>query len=153
VQHGDREEFDKQVALLCDAFDVPPGNRPDAYWAAFEKISLVEFARMVAAALADETNERVRIPTVSQLWAIRRKLRSRPVAGAVGGQTQADLVAQVVSRFRFSDAQLAMPWNWIARNPAGDDCTLIGVIVPQDAADPVRFPARRLTFAEIEVSF
>lgn len=150
MNHNERPEFDRQMSVLCAAFDVPPGNRPDAYWTAFERLSLVEFARMVAAALADESSEKGRIPTVSQLWKIRRGLRTR-TEHRPDGQSQADLVAEAVRRFRLTSWQLARPWSWIARNPQSSDAEILGVIIPQDPADPVKYPSRRVMFSELPV--
>lgn len=147
---ADRVEFDKQIGVLCAAFDVPPGNRPDAYWLAFNKLSLSEFIRIIAAALADETSEKGRIPTVSQLWKIRRGLRTR-TEHRPDGQSQADLVAEAVRRFRLTSWQLARPWSWIARNPQSSDAEILGVIIPQDEKDPRSFPSQRLMFSDLPV--
>lgn len=147
MQRDDRTEFDRQISILCAGFNVPLGDRAEAYWRAFERLSLVEFARMVDAALADGEGDR--IPTVRQLWAIRRKLRTHPDAGAGPGQSQVDLVAAAIERFKPTEAQLAMPWSWVTRNPAGQDCAILGVIIPQDPKDPERYPGGRMMFSEM----
>jgi len=149
VQREDRTEFDRQISVLCAGFNVPLGDRAEAYWRAFERLSLIEFARMVDAALADGEGER--IPTVRQLWAIRSKLRTRTRAHADAGQSQADLVAAAIERFKPTDAQLAAPWSWVTRNPAGQDCAILGVIIPQDPKDPAKHPAGRMMFSDIPV--
>lgn len=66
------------MARLCAAYNTPPTPaRKDAYWRAFGKKTLAEFARMVDLALdADDIDG---MPTVPQL----RRLRYRQPAGMV----------------------------------------------------------------------
>lgn len=70
----DREEFEVQMALLCAGFNVPLGDRVEAYWKGVAKMSLLEFARTVEYALGEEGPEK--IPSTAQLWAIKKKMRS-----------------------------------------------------------------------------
>lgn len=74
MQAQDRPEFDRQMARLCAAYSVQPGDRPDAYWQAFGKLGLIEFARMVEYALGPDGPDRM--PSVHVLWGIRKSFRS-----------------------------------------------------------------------------
>jgi hypothetical protein len=77
MQTSDRPEFDAQLARLCAAYNVPATpERLDGYWTAFRNLSLLEFARIIEAALGEQGPERM--PTVPALWGIRKALRVKP---------------------------------------------------------------------------
>lgn len=144
MQATDREEFNRHMSILCAAFDVPVGDRPESYWRAFNRLSLVGFVRMVEAACGPDADFK-RIPTVPQLWGLRKAARTA-AAPAMPDGMQAALVEYVMRNCRISDRQRAMPWNWIAR----DSGELLGVIVPQCPVDPVKHPAHRVLFTEVD---
>lgn len=83
---GDREEFEKLIAELCAGFNVPPGERPAAYWKGLAKMSLGQFARVVEQALGEDGPEK--IPTVRAVWDLHRKRRSEVFVRPV--QTEAE---------------------------------------------------------------
>jgi len=145
----DRPEFERQVAMLCAAYNVPAGERGEAYWNAFNRLGLIEFARMVAHIIGPEGPDK--LPTVPQLWKIRKELgKANQAQGKPGTQ---DLLTAVVEtalrKWQLSELQIRQTWNWIARDPGGPDCNMLGVIIPQDPMDPVRFPAHRLMVSEL----
>lgn len=140
----DREEFDRQVSILCAAFSVPMGDRGDALWRAFSRLSLAEFGRIVDAAVSPDC-EIERMPTVSQLWKLRRLAKTSPVHTLPTG-AQAALVEYVLANYSITHRQKSTPWNWISRN-SGE---MLGVIVPQDPDDPVKNPAIRVLFADAD---
>lgn len=71
---ADRKEFDDHLASLCAGFNVPVGLRSEAYWLGLQKMELPTFVRVVQYALGEDGPEK--IPTVSQCWAISKKLRA-----------------------------------------------------------------------------
>lgn len=71
----DREEFAAQMRILCDGFNVPLGERVDAYWKGCASMSLIEFARCVEYALGEDGPEK--IPNTAQIWKLLRKLKNR----------------------------------------------------------------------------
>lgn len=76
MHSGDREEFENQVRTLCAGFNVPPGDRIEAYWRGLAKMDLPTFARVVEHALGADGPEK--IPTTGQCWQISKQMRSRP---------------------------------------------------------------------------
>ena len=82
----DREEFEAQLSMLCAGFNVPVGDRSEAYWKGLSKMSLIEFARCVEFALGEEGPGK--IPTTKQVWDIRRKLKAPPPTQVVREQAQ-----------------------------------------------------------------
>ena len=75
MQNTERKEFDGYVAKLCAGYNAPLGDKPEAYWTAFSKLSLIEFARCVEFALGESGPEK--LPTVRGIWDIRRQLKTR----------------------------------------------------------------------------
>lgn len=78
MQPAERQEFDVLMAHLCAGFNVPVGDRGEAYWRGLEKMPLPTFARVVDRALGPDGPEK--IPTSGQCWSISRLLRARPTA-------------------------------------------------------------------------
>lgn len=73
----DRDDFEAQLAQLCAGFNVPlTGERVAAYWLGMQRMDLPLFARVVEYALGEHGPEK--IPTVPQLWNLKRQMRSRP---------------------------------------------------------------------------
>lgn len=144
MQPAERDEFNRQVTILCAAWNVPLGDRADTLWRAFYKLELVEFARIVDFAMSAEA-EIEKFPTVSQLWRCRKSMRGSPIAQAPRGQ-QAALVEYVLRQHRVSERQKALTWNWITTQAF----EILGVIVPQDPVEPDKHPAIRTMFADVD---
>lgn len=144
MQAEEREEFTRQVSILCAAFGVPIGDRDEALWRAFSRLSLVEFSRIVDAAVAPDC-EYERFPTTKQLWVLRKQGRARFASDLPKG-AQVALVEYALRNLPISDRQKSVAWNWIARETG----EILGVIVPQDPNDPVKHPAQRVMFADVE---
>jgi hypothetical protein len=147
---ADREEFDRQVALLCAAFNVPVADRADAYWLAFNKLRLDDWLRMVAHCVGQNGPDKM--PSVPALWKVRATLRSgqRPSIGVQSGLSPAErLTEAALSRFNLSDWQLYSQhcrWSYVAGKAGGP----VGVIIPQDLKHPSRYPAHRLMLADLD---
>lgn len=77
MQSTEREEFKNQLVILCSAFNVPIGDREEAYSKGLSKMSLIEFARVVEHVIGEGGPER--IPTTGQCWNILRTIKSKPV--------------------------------------------------------------------------
>jgi len=150
VLQADKPEFLRHLSLLCAAYNVPLGDREAAYWAAFNKLQLSDWIRMTTAMLGPDGPEK--LPTVAQLWRVRKALgKASQVPGRPGTQdVLTAMVETAVARWALTPAQLRMNWNWIAREPGGPECAILGVIIPQDPEDPVRYPAHRLMVADLE---
>lgn len=142
--------------MLCAAFNVPLGDRADAFWRAFYRLSLLEFTRMVDAAVAPESDFE-KFPTVAQMWGVRKRFKATSTRNVPKGR-QSALVEFVMRNFKLSDLQRAAPWNWITRqspDPRKEDqermsFEFLGVIVPQDAKLPDKHPAVRVMFADVD---
>jgi hypothetical protein len=78
MQSTDRDEFKAQLSILCAGFNVPLGDREEAYWKGCAKMSLIEFARCVEFALGESGPEK--IPTTNQLWHMRTLMKARSAA-------------------------------------------------------------------------
>ena len=155
--HGDeRQEFDRQVSLLCAAFGVPVGDRAEAYWLAFKRLTLVEFSRMIEAAMGPDRDFK-RIPTVPQLWAVRGDMRA-PQRRHLQHDPRARLVGGVLA-LELSDWQVGTQWSWIVRWFPGVNVEkkqvenhgveYLGVIVPEDPSDPLRYPSHRVLLSDL----
>lgn len=149
MQTSDRPEFERQLNMLCRAYGVPhDAERSEAYWMAFNRLGLIEFARVVETAIGPDGPDKM--PTTKQLWGIRKKLKDRPSFNSADKRdVLSALVETAMNRWPLTDAQRRMNWNWIARNPGQQDCAILGVIIPQDPKDPEHYPAHRLMVAEI----
>jgi hypothetical protein len=75
MNSGDRPEFDVQLSMLCAGYNVPIGDRSEAYWKGLAKMSLMEFSRCVDQALGEGGPDR--IPTTGQMWKLLKELRSQ----------------------------------------------------------------------------
>jgi hypothetical protein len=80
VLPGERAEFDLVVGRLCAAFNIPLGDRPDAYFNAFgKKMTLGRFSECVDFACSEEYaagKVKPPFPDVHAIWRIHRQLRS-----------------------------------------------------------------------------
>jgi len=72
----DRGEFKAQLLILCAGYNVPIGDREEAYWKGLSKMSLIEFARCVEFALGETSPHPDKIPTTGQIWNIRRTMKT-----------------------------------------------------------------------------
>jgi hypothetical protein len=90
VYSTDREQFDVQLALLCQGYGFWVGDRADAYWKGLEKMSVSAFARCVEFAISEGGPEK--IPNTHGIWKIYRSLRASaappPVVEAVPDQSK-----------------------------------------------------------------
>lgn len=75
MQAVDREEFTRQLGELCAGFNVPVGERKDAYWRGLAKMELPTFARVVEHCLGEGGPEK--IPTTRGVWALSKSVRPR----------------------------------------------------------------------------
>ena len=157
MQSTEREDFNRELATLCAAFGVPVADRAEAFWKGFSRLSLGEFSRIVARAVGEDGPGKM--PTVAQLWGIRRQMRAgggQQQRGSVADQ-RARLVEQVAAIRRLSDRQRATVWSWIVRwfpdpsthDPTRQGCVFLGVVVPQDPVDPDRWPAQRVMLDDL----
>lgn len=79
---GDREEFDKQLAILCAGWDRPvTESRATAYWSGLGKMNLVDFSRVVEHCLGERAPEK--FPTVHACWELSRMLKPQRALGAL----------------------------------------------------------------------
>lgn len=69
----DRDEFRLQLHSLCAGFNVPVGDREEAYWRGLGKMELRTFVRVVEHALGEDGPEK--IPTTKQCWTLSKGLR------------------------------------------------------------------------------
>lgn len=75
MQTSDREQFDLYLEKLYAGFNMPVSKaRQDAYFDGLAKMPLSRFMRCVDAALGEDGPER--IPSVTQLWGIYRKIKT-----------------------------------------------------------------------------
>lgn len=73
MQLSDRTDFEAQLASLCAGFNVPMGDRAEAYWRGLAKMELRTFARVVEHCLGEDGPEK--IPTTKQCWLHSKSLR------------------------------------------------------------------------------
>lgn len=105
MEAQDRPEFDRQIETLCAAFNVPVSVRPEAYWHGLQRMGMIEFARVIEWALAEDSPHPDKIPTVGQIWVMRKALRNRRAAAQPVQQRpaeQADHIAYFANRLMLS---------------------------------------------------
>jgi hypothetical protein len=132
VYSGEREEFDRLLGQLCAGFNVPVGDRAEAYWKGLARMSLVEFARCVEFALGEQGPEK--IPTSPQVWGIRKQLRThreiRPPEPCIAP------LRHYTDSQRFAN-QLLVDWlSWYCRSA--------GTWIPEEMARALYVSAREL---------
>ena len=162
--NNDREEFMRHLSRLCAAYNVPLGDRPEAYWSAFSKyIGVIEFGRVVDRALDQDGPDKM--PTVKMLWNIRRQMKVIPQTP----HTQSNnipllLTEEAMRRWRthLSVYQMVSQWKFITRFSTGYplpkkeavenwSAEFLGVIIEQDEKEPGRYRARRLMAKDLEL--
>ena len=76
MQSQDRDRFESLIEKLYGGYNMPLSKaRTEAYWDGLAKMPLSQFARCIEHCLGEGGPER--IPTVSGIWAIRKKLTER----------------------------------------------------------------------------
>lgn len=80
MQNDDRAEFETQLSQLCAGFNVPLGDRLEAYWRALSKMELHTFVRVVEHCLGEGGPEK--IPTTGQCWGLSKAIRPPRAAPA-----------------------------------------------------------------------
>jgi len=151
VLQADRPEFDRQSSLICAAYNVPLKDFAETWWAGgFHKLRLDDWIRLVTHVIGPKGPDKM--PTAKQLWNLRTQLAKEARAPGVRGTDDVltAIVETAIARWPLTDAQRRMAWNWIARDQAGSDCAILGVIIPQDPIEPTKYPAHRLMVAELE---
>lgn len=144
---SERIEFDRHLSVLAAGFNVPLGDRGDAYWRACRRWQLSEFIRAVDAALQDGD----KMPTVAALRGLREKGRSAGVNSMRVERSRAEVLAEAaVHRFRLSDWQLAFGWSFIFRDADGPGCECLGIIIARDPSDPGRYPEHRMLWSDCQ---
>ena len=91
----ERLEFDGHIASLCAALNMPATpERLNGFWKAFNRLHMLEIARMVEGALQDPSIEKATVPA---LWRVRDKLRHRAGAVAVVTNQQRPMSRHLVA--------------------------------------------------------
>lgn len=121
MQSTERAEFDEQVKLLFAGFNVPTSTeRLEAYWKGASKMSMIEFARCVEAALGEDGPEK--LPTAPAMWHIRSKLKARAQGpqqisvATTDATVQEQLCAYALIKLpHLSREAIAKPWSYSYR--------------------------------------
>ena len=145
MQDTDAKSFERAILRLCAAFDVPLTDaRREAYWRSFRKVSVLEFAGLIDAALIESTF--ASMPTVGALWELHRKLqpsnpRPEKRRGPSIQEQLCDYAASKLKRLIASNATLdqrwiyARPWTYVYREwmAEGKQCAeCIGIVIEID---------------------
>jgi hypothetical protein len=115
VQETDAKSFDRALSRLCAGFDVPVTDaRREAYWRAFRKLSVLEFAGLVDMALVESTF--ASMPTVGALRELQRKVQTPAAESGPSGPTiQAQLCEYAAIKLKHlirKEAPLAERWRY-----------------------------------------
>ena len=79
--NADRPEFEKHLAVLCAAMDVPcTDERKEGYWLALHSMPLIRFARTIEHML--EKEEWNKIPKPAQIWSASKRMPHEQRFGA-----------------------------------------------------------------------
>lgn len=84
MEAGDRKAFDTILGEIFAAIDKPLGDaKTEAFWKALQRLTILEMARIRDEMLASlETSEAPKSFSVSDVWALKRRLRAKaPIAG------------------------------------------------------------------------
>jgi hypothetical protein len=155
VQESDTQDFERAFLRLCAGFDTPPtGARKDAYWRAFRKLSVLEFAGLIDASLVESTF--ASMPTVGALWDLHRKKSAPADQMPRSGHTlQEQLSTYVMRRYggRLTQTEIQRPWTYLYRewhdgNKRCCECT--GVLVERDNGSRMRIPVAEMHTSEFE---
>jgi hypothetical protein len=147
VQESDAKGFDRALSRLCAGFDVPVTDaRREAYWRAFRKLTVLEFAGLVDTALVESTF--ASMPTVGALRELHRKVQPPPAADAPtdGKSLQQQLCEYTLKQIgsRLSARELRGPWTYLYREWRDGDkrcaeCT--AVVIERDDGTRLKFSA------------
>jgi len=80
VIEGEREEFERQLAILFAGVDKPLGEAArEAFWKGLQRMELVEFARCVTHLLADleSSDGPPKRFSLADIWHAKRELRAK----------------------------------------------------------------------------
>jgi hypothetical protein len=77
MQLPERPEFESNLASLCAAFNVPIGDRLEAYWIGLKQMTLAQFVRVVEYATGENGPDK--IPTTTQIWSLHKQLKNRRI--------------------------------------------------------------------------
>jgi hypothetical protein len=150
VQEADLPAFERAFRRLCAGFDVPATDaRREAYWRAFHKLSVLEFAGLVDTALVESTF--ASMPTVGALRELHRKVQSPALTAAPSGPSvQAQLCEYAAIKLKHlirKDAPAAdrwkysRPWTYCYRewrDGAGKQCAeVLGVVIDLDDGNKI----------------
>jgi hypothetical protein len=146
MQEADLPAFERAFRRLCAGFDVPVTDaRREAYWRAFHKLSVLEFAGLVDTALVESTF--ASMPTVGALRELHRKVQSPAPAEAApsGPSIQAQLCEYAAIKLKHLCAKTATPaerWKYSRprtycyrewRDGQGKSCAeCMGVVIDLD---------------------
>jgi hypothetical protein len=146
VQESDAKGFDRALSRLCAGFDVPVTDaRREAYWRAFRKLTVLEFAGLVDTALVESTF--ASMPTVGALRELHRKVQSPDTSAAPasdGPSIQAQLCEYAAMKLAHlirktatpaERWQYSRPWTYVYREwrENGKQCAeCIGVVIDLD---------------------
>lgn len=138
MQESDTQDFERAFLRLCAGFDTPPtGARKDAYWRAFRKLSVLEFAGLIDASLVESTF--ASMPTVGALWDLHRK-KSAPAdqMPRSGDSLQEQLCAYVMRTHgrSLTPTEIARPWTYLYRQWRDGDrrcCECTGVLIERES--------------------
>ena len=146
---SDYAEFTKQLQALCLGFNVPLGDRPDAYWKGLQKMALSEFTRCVEFALGEHGPEK--IPTTGEVWRIRGRLRTASQAGiqslpspidTTHASVQEQLCEYAMRRLGVSALKKHSPWSYVYREWKADgkrQAECVAIVIDVDENSTLRF--------------
>lgn len=148
MQDSDAKGFERALARLCAAFDVPVTDaRREAYWRSFRKLKLLEFTGLVDVALVESTF--ASMPTVGALWELFRKVAQAPATQVASGPSiQAQLCEYAAQHVHdlagpkdgMTLWEYSRPWTYVYRewidaskatdvNPEGKCAECIGLVI------------------------
>ncbi len=162
MQESDLPDFERALLRLCAGFDTPPTQaRKDAYWRAFRKLAVLEFAGLIDAALVESSF--ASMPTVGALWDLHRKKSAPadqiPRSGPTLQEQLCEYVARRLSHLIGPGATpqerwaFSRPWTYLHRERRDGaerfaECT--GVVVEMGDGSVLRFNVAEMVAPEFE---
>lgn len=137
MQESDAKTFERALSRLSAGFNVPVTDaRREAYWRAFRKLTVLEFAGLVDTALVESTF--ASMPTVGALRELHHKVQPETVSPTAnnGPSIQVQLCAYAARRLSHLHQTTAysLPWNYVYR---GAEC--IGLVVEREDGTRLKF--------------
>ena len=133
--NADRPEFDKQIAILCAAMDVPcTEERKEGYWKALHSMPLVRLARTIEFMLEKESW--VKIPKPSQIWDASKRMKTPDHYGAKDDGWRGDfwdmaanqnLLNHIQYRLKNKMAFPGMPASYESMRMSDEDLRIVGL--------------------------